>query len=113
MKRDENNKGIITLSKRLDREHKGLHTLTIKCYKPSDKSIKNLRKPYDRTVSLIKQSELSSLPQFSEAWRGPGQDSCGGQGWQQPRVCREEPDQGGQGQRPYLHRDREGNISLY
>ena len=46
--RDEENRGIITLNKRLDREKAGLHTLTIKCFPPSNLGAKNLKKPYDK-----------------------------------------------------------------
>ena len=52
IERDTNNRGILKLQKRLDRERGGLHTLTIKCFEPSDKSIRNLRKPYDKMVSI-------------------------------------------------------------
>ena len=52
IERDENNKGIISLQKRLDREIAGLYTLTIKCFEPSDKSVKNERKKYENMVSL-------------------------------------------------------------
>ena len=50
IERDENNKGIISLKKSLDRELGGLHVLSIKCFEPSDKNIRNLRKPYDKMV---------------------------------------------------------------
>ena len=52
IERGENNQGIIKINKRLDREHKGLFTLTIKCFEPSDQNIRNQRKPYDRMVNL-------------------------------------------------------------
>ena len=52
IERDENNRGIISLQKRLDREIAGLYTLTIKCFEPSDKSVKNERKKYENMVSL-------------------------------------------------------------
>ena len=52
IERDVNNKGILKLQKRLDRERGGLHTLTIKCFEPSDQSIRNLRKPYDKMVKV-------------------------------------------------------------
>ena len=48
IERDEENVGIITLNKRLDREVSGLHTLTIKCFPPSNLGTKSLKKPYDR-----------------------------------------------------------------
>ena len=51
IERDENNRGIISLQKRLDREIAGLYTLTIKCFEPSDKSVKNERKKYENMVS--------------------------------------------------------------
>jgi len=46
--RDDQNRGIITLDKRLDREKSGLHTLTIKCFEPADRAHKVGKKPYDR-----------------------------------------------------------------
>jgi len=46
--RDDQNRGIITLEKRLDREKSGLHTLTIKCFEPSDRILKTSKKPYDK-----------------------------------------------------------------
>jgi len=46
--RDDQNRGIITLDKRLDREMMGLHTLTIKCFEPTDRVHKTSKKPYDR-----------------------------------------------------------------
>ena len=46
--RDEQNRGIITLNDRLDREKAGLHTLTIKCFPPSNLGVKNQKKPYDK-----------------------------------------------------------------
>jgi len=46
--RDENNKGVITLNERLDREKSGLHTLTIKCFPPSNIGARSLKKPYDK-----------------------------------------------------------------
>ena len=49
--RDDQNRGIITLDKRLDREKSGLHTLTIKCFEPADRVHKVGKKPYDRLVS--------------------------------------------------------------
>ena len=51
IERDENNKEIISIKKRLDREQGGLHVLSIKCFEPSDNNIRNLRKPYDKMVS--------------------------------------------------------------
>jgi len=46
--RDDQNRGIITLEKRLDREMKGLHTLTIKCFEPTERINKISKKPYDK-----------------------------------------------------------------
>jgi len=46
--RDDQNRGIITLEKRLDREMSGLHVLTIKCFEPSDRTLKIAKKPYDK-----------------------------------------------------------------
>jgi hypothetical protein len=48
IERDEDNKAIITLNKRLDREVSGLHTLTIKCFPQSTQGIKAIKKPYDK-----------------------------------------------------------------
>ena len=48
--RDDQNRGIITLEKRLDREMSGLHVLTIKCFEPSDRTLKIAKKPYDKLV---------------------------------------------------------------
>ena len=53
IERDENNKGVITLTKRLDREKSGMHVLTIKCFKPSNNDVRNQRKQYDKMVRPI------------------------------------------------------------
>ena len=52
--RDDQNRGIITLDKRLDREMSGLHTLTIKCFEPTDRINKVSKKPYDKLVRYLK-----------------------------------------------------------
>ena len=73
IERDENNKGIISLQKRLDREMAGLYTLTIKCFEPSDKSVKNERKKYENMVSRdsleTKTLNISIIQFVSRNWR--------------------------------------------
>jgi hypothetical protein len=49
--RGENNEGILSLTKRLDREFSGLHLLTIKCFRPYERNVKSRRAKYDNTVS--------------------------------------------------------------
>lgn len=46
--RDDQNRGIISLDKRLDREMSGLHVLTIKCFEPTDRARAVAKKPYDK-----------------------------------------------------------------
>ena len=46
--RDEENKGILTVEKRLDREQGGLHKLTIKCFEFDNRALKDSKKPYDK-----------------------------------------------------------------
>ena len=50
--RGENNEGILSLTKRLDREFSGLHLLTIKCFRPYERNVKARRGKYDNTVKL-------------------------------------------------------------
>jgi len=45
---DKDNRGIISVEKRLDREHSGLHVLTIKCFEPNSGALKVSKKPYDK-----------------------------------------------------------------
>lgn len=66
------NRGILVLKKRLDREESGLHILTIKCFKPSEISIKHIKKPYDRMklneilVKIVVIDKDDNNPSFVE-----------------------------------------------
>ena len=51
--RGENNEGVLTLAKRLDREFSGLHLLTIKCFRPYERNVKAKRAKFDSMVSSI------------------------------------------------------------
>ena len=45
--RGENNEGVISLANRIDREFSGAHLITIKCFKPYERSLKSKQKRYD------------------------------------------------------------------
>ena len=49
IQRDSASRGLITLERRLDREQAGLHSLTVRCFKPADRAAATQRKPYDKT----------------------------------------------------------------
>lgn len=51
IERGPSNEGVISLSRRLDREQAGLHLLTIKCFRPYEANVKDGHKKYDSNVS--------------------------------------------------------------
>ena len=51
--RGEQNQGLLTVERRLDREEAGVYLLTIKCFRPYEKKLKSQVSKYNSVVSFF------------------------------------------------------------
>ena len=51
--RGEQNQGLLTVERRLDREEAGVYLLTIKCFRPYEKKLKSQVNKYNSVVSFF------------------------------------------------------------
>ena len=51
--RGEDNEGVLKVVRRLDREYRGSHLLTIRCFRPYERNVKAVAKKYDNLVSFL------------------------------------------------------------
>ena len=54
--RGEQNQGLLTVERRLDREEAGVYLLTIKCFRPYEKKLKSQVSKYNSVVSFFRYS---------------------------------------------------------
>ena len=54
--RGEQNQGLLTVERRLDREEAGVYLLTIKCFRPYEKKLKSQASKYNSVVSFFRDS---------------------------------------------------------
>ena len=51
--RGDQNQGLLTVERRLDREEAGVYLLTIKCFRPYEKKLKSQANNYNSVVSFF------------------------------------------------------------